>query len=116
MSDHRLPTDLWVSAGLKRCSVEHVPAVLRHRGDAKGGMVVLKLTRNHSGDTHAADCQVLSQMRDMNGKLGFSAVHDADFIPDADAETYIARAVERDPDLWVVEVESGDGWHPFDDA
>ena len=108
MSDDRLPTDLWVSAHLRRLSAEGVPATVAHKGEAKGGTLLLKLNRLEQG------CQVLSQVRDLDGALAWMAAFDGTLVAEAEAEAYIARAVKRDPDLWVIEIEHRDGWHPFE--
>ena len=78
------------------------------RGEAKGGTLLLKLNQLDQG------CRVLSQARDLDGKLGWLAAFRGDLVPEAEADEYIARAVTRDPDLWVVEIEHREGWHPFD--
>ncbi len=96
-------------AQIRRCSVESIPAVVVRRGEAKGGTVLLKIYQPDSG------CRLLSQMRDLDGKLDWFPAHKEDFIAEADADARIARAIERDPDLWVVEVETRDGRHPFEE-
>lgn len=119
MSDDRLPTSVWVTAGLRRCSADGIPAVVRHKGDATGGTVLLKITeagsdlaaRTEAGS--GAACRVLGQMRDLDGKMGWHPAHDGETIGEQAAEDYIARAVARDPDLWVIEVETDGVWHPF---
>jgi hypothetical protein len=108
MSEGRLPTDLWVSAGLRRCSDEAVPATVVRRGEAQSGTVILKLNQHELG------CRVLSQTRDSDGRLVWFAALDGALVPEADADAYIQRSVGRDPDIWVVEVEHAKGWHPFD--
>ncbi len=109
MADDRLPTDVWVMAHIRRCSVEGIPAVVVRKGEAKGGTVLLIVFQRDSG------CRVLAQMRDLDGRLGWYPAHKEDFIAEPEADAYVSRAVARDPDLWVVEVETRDGRHPFEE-
>ena len=53
-------------------------------------------------------------MRDLEGNMGWLPVLKGDLVAETDADAYIAKAVDRDPDLWVVEIEHREGWHPFD--
>lgn len=108
MSDDRLPTDLWVMAHVRRLSAEGTPVVVVRKGEAKGGTLLLKLNQLAEG------CRVLSQARDLDGNLGWLAAFQGALVAEAEADAYIARAVARDPDLWVVEIEHRDGWHPFE--
>ncbi len=108
MDDGRLPTDLWVMSHVRRCNAEAIPATVARKGEAKGGTLLLKLNQLDRG------CRVLSQIRDIDGVLGWLAAFDGALVPEAEADAYIARAVQRDPDLWVVEIENSDGWHPFE--
>jgi hypothetical protein len=108
MDDDRLPTELWLMAHVRRCNGEGVPALVVRRGDASRGTVILKLNLLGNG------FRVLNQTRDIDGRLGWMAALGGALATEADADAYIARAVDRDPDLWVVEIEHRDGWHPFD--
>lgn len=108
MREGRLPTELWVSAGLRRCSDACVPATVVRRGEAQSGTVILKLNQ------HAQGCRVLNQTRDIDGRLVWFAALDGALVPEADADDYIRRSLGRDPDIWVIEVEHAEGWHPFD--
>jgi len=107
MSDNRLEAEFWIMAHVRRCNAESVPATVVRRGDSRGGTLVLKINQFDRG------CRVLSQALDMDGALGWLAAFSGKLVPEAEADDYIARAVSRDPDLWVVEIESRDGWHPF---
>jgi hypothetical protein len=108
MSDDRLPTDLWVRAHLRRCFAEGIFATVAHRGDAGGGMVVLKLNMLEHG------CRILTQARDIDGRLGWLPAMQGKYVDETEADAYIARAVKRDPDLWVIEIEDREGRHPFE--
>jgi hypothetical protein len=106
--DDRIPTELWVRAHLRRCIVDAIPAVIARKGSPYGGMVILKLNQLDLG------CRVLTQTRDMEGRQGWLAAKENALMPEADADAYIARAVKRDPDLWVIEIEDRAGRHPFE--
>ncbi len=108
MDDDRLPTELWIKAHIRRCIVDAIPAVVVRKGSPYGGTVLLKLNQLEHG------CRVLSQARDPEGRLGWLAARGNELMPEADADAYIARAVNRDPDLWVIEIEDRQGRHPFE--
>jgi len=110
LSDTRIPTHLWVEAELRRCSVAGRPAVVVHKGEKMGGTVMLKTWQPGVG------CRLYSQMRDLDDRLGWLSAHKEETIPEADADERIRRAVSRDPDLWVIEIETSDGTHDFGSA
>ena len=108
MTDDRLPTHIWIDAHLKRCSVEGIPAVVVNSGEKMGGTVLLKIYQAGVG------CRLLSQMRDFDGNLSWYSAHDEQVIEERDADERIRKSIERDPDLWVIEIESRDGSVPID--
>ncbi|MGE3144635.1 MAG: DUF1491 family protein [Pseudorhodoplanes sp.] len=110
----RLKSGIWVAAYLRRCAVEGAPAVVRRRGAEEAGAVFVRVDR-------------LDGTSDLYGPAPQSAFDDARpadrvFSPclksnpaaDADAESYLARQIRFDPDLWIVEVEERSGRHFLD--
>ena len=76
MHDDRLPTEVWVMAHIRQCLAEGIPATVAHKGDTKGGTLMLKLNQLGQG------CRVLSQARDLDGAArGLVAVGDQDDPP-----------------------------------
>lgn len=108
MPDSRLKTELWVKAHIRRCIADGIPVTVARKGDPYGGTVLLKLNQFSQG------CRVLTQSRDMEGRLGWLPALDGALVLEADADAYISRATARDPDLWVIEIEDRDGRHPFE--
>jgi len=108
MSTDRLPTELWVQAHLRQLGQQAIPTYVVRKGDPRAGLLILKLNLGQPG------CRVLSQSRDLDGALAWLPAKGGELLPEADADAYIARAVQRDPDLWVVEIEDREGRHPFE--
>ncbi|MDJ0609097.1 MAG: DUF1491 family protein [Kiloniellales bacterium] len=108
MTDERLPAELWIKAHIRRCDLEGIPATIAHRGEATGGTLLLKINQLEKG------CRVLTQIRDLDGRLAWLPALKGALVEEAEADAYINRAVARDPDLWVLEIEERDGRHPFE--
>ncbi len=106
--DDRLPSHLWIQAHLRRCLAEGIPATVVHKGEKMSGTLMLKL------NFLDRSCRVLWQMRDLDGTMAWLPAFKGERIEEPEADSYIQRAVERDPDLWVVEIEHSEGWHPFE--
>ncbi|MEQ9491715.1 MAG: DUF1491 family protein [Alphaproteobacteria bacterium] len=105
----RLPTAMWVSATIRRLSVDAVPAMVVHKGEVESGTLVVKL------NLLDGTVKVLTESRGMAGELGWMAPLGEDPMPEDKADAYLSRSVERDPDIWVVEIEDRKGENPFAD-
>ena len=101
----RLTSEFWVAAYLRRVNRDGVAAVLRRRGMAEAGAILLKLD---CLDGRAALFGPAPGDEATDDRR-FLRLHPSDWIDPADAEKRLARAVGFDPDVWIVEVESRSG-------
>lgn len=104
----RLDTKLWLDGHLRQLAASGGLFTIVHKGDANRGSVILKLNMGRE-----AGCRVLTQAHDTDGALGWLAALEGRAVPEAEADAYIGRSIDRDSDVWVVEIESRDGSHPF---
>lgn len=107
MSGPRVKVGIWVSAALRMADIAGKPGVVVRKGDADAGGVIAVL-RGRAG------VMVLSQVRTGSGEPAWMRATGAAPVDDPAADTYIARQVARDPDLWVVEFECPDFTPPFE--
>lgn len=100
-----LKTDFWVSALIRRAEIAGCFAGIVRKGDPDAGAVLLKAatlngkarlytpaSRGEEGDRVWIDLSA--------GALGDT---------EADVDAYARKRAERDPDLWIVEVEDKHG-------
>ena len=97
--ESRLPTHIWVEAEVRRLSDQGTGVYVIARGDRMGGMVLQKIS------DMAGQCRLMGLQRDLLGKLVWINVLQDEIVEEREADAYIKRAVDRDPDLWVIEIE-----------
>lgn len=104
-----MPTHLWVEAKIRELSMQAIGVYVTHHGEKMGGLVLLKL------NDMAGQCKLLTQQRDLDGVLGWANVFQEEIIEEKRADEYILRAINRDPDQWVIEIENAEMTNPFED-
>ncbi len=107
MPDDRLPTYLLIDATLRELYARGAGVYVVNRGDKTGGMLLVK-----ASDTKGL-CKLQTQQRDMDGVLRWVDVLDEETPDEKKADEYIRRAIGRDPDLWVIEIEDPAMKNPF---
>ncbi len=110
MSEPRLKSRISVMAALRLCQSRGLMATIARKGDEDAGAILVKQNLMGGG------FRVLTQMRDVAGKLGWMAGTGEEPVEEAAADAYIARQVDRDWDIWVVEIEDKAGRNPFEEA
>ncbi|MEN3930423.1 DUF1491 family protein [Microvirga sp. W0021] len=105
----RLTSEFWVSAYIRRCNLEGIPAVLRRRGASEAGAIFIKIDKldgtgdlfgpvPQSGfDTEATDDRQFSLILEAAASL--------------DIEEKMQREIRFDEDLWWVEIETARDEH-----
>lgn len=106
--EQRLKTRIIVQAASRVCAMHAIPMVVARHGDDDAGTIILKLNRRDLG------CTVLVQTRAPTGEPAWLRATGEAPIDEATADAYIARQVQRDPDLWVVEIEDRAGRSVFE--
>ncbi len=97
----RLKSGIWIKALIRRCDLAAIGVAVLARGDADAGAVLLKFNGRDAG------CFVLGQVRGEDGELLWMRATGPVAVTDAEADGYIERQRRYDPDLWVVEIETG---------
>ena len=103
MTEPRLKTGLRVAAILRRYDLHGIAAFQRRKGDADSGAVMVKLALG------GGRALLLIQTYDGEGRRAWMRQGGLEPIDDAAAEAAIEKAVARDPDLYVIEIEDAKG-------
>lgn len=109
----RISTELAVKALIRRCQSAGAPAYVVRHGDDERGALFVKITlldgRAKLLGPPPAMLSDASQSRKLEHHLS------ADGASERDVDSYLARQIEFDPDLWLVEIEDRAGRTFFED-
>ena len=108
MDDTRLPTSIWLDAHLRRLNEQGKSYYIVNKGAFASGTVLLKIALLN-GNAH-----LLTQVRNMDGELCWMAALREEIMPEQQVDDYIKRAIDRDPDVWAIEIEDRQGENPFE--
>ena len=106
-SDLRLSTDLYVSAIIRTAARANVPIMVLRRGDPSSGSLILKINLLNG------TARALIEAR-YNEERVWTPATQTDPMSEPDADAYMTRQGEIDPDAWLIEIEDKQGriWFP----
>ena len=100
-----LSSDLWVGALIRRAEQGGAFAAVARKGDARAGAVLVKAIDRRAG---TARLYAEAFAGEEGERVWMQPVASTD---EAELDAYVERAVRRDPDLWLVEIEDREGRH-----
>lgn len=103
----RLKAGLWVKMALRMADLKGHSGMVLRRGDPDAGSVLAVLRGRHG-------LIVLSHTRTPDGELAWQQATGPLPVDDSAADSYVARQVGFDPDLWVLEFDAPDLIPPFE--
>jgi hypothetical protein len=108
----RLKSAIWVAAYVRRCNIEGIFAAVRRRGAEEAGAVFVKINRLDG----TSDLYVPAPQSAFDEARPSDRLFTQPFAtrPDVDVESYLAREIRFDPDVWIVEAEDRAGRHFLD--
>lgn len=94
-----LPTGILVSALLKRVNDGGGMGMVRARGDSESGTILLILNEDRG------EYRLMERVIGLDGKAMLTEAGPPNAPSSAEREAYWRRRRERDPDLWVIELD-----------
>ncbi len=110
MAEARLKAKLWIQAAVRTCMAQGITATVARKGDEDAGAILIKQNLGNGG------FRILSQVRAMDGSPAWLQATGAEPVDEAKADAYVARQIDRDWDLWIIEIEDRLGRLPFEAA
>jgi hypothetical protein len=108
MTEPALKAEIWVKAQIRVCDIHAIPCFVVRKGDPDAGSILLKLNRLNAGVV------VFSQVRTDGGIRAWMRATGDEPVSETDADAYIERQLNFDPDIWVLEIEDPDGTYVMD--
>lgn len=109
----RLKAEIWVKAYIRQLSGMAVAVAVARRGDSDAGAIYIKINML-DGRAQVLRPALSGLSGDDSGRR-WSLIFSNDTSTEAEADAYLRRQAEFDPDLWVVEIEDRQGRHFLDD-
>ena len=107
MSIGRLPAALEVSALIRLAEASGGFGMVLHRGEPDSGTVLIVILDNQGfGQTVASAFERLPKA---DGTRGWALAKTQDAENKAEFESYLARRMAQDPELWVIELTIAEG-------
>lgn len=104
----RVKAKLWVQMALRMGDIDGRPGAVLRRGDADAGGVLVVLRGRDDR------MSVLSQVRAGDGVSAWMRATGPEAVDQETVDAYLARQVQRDPDVWVLEFSAPDLLPPFE--
>lgn len=105
----RVKSEVWVKAYLRRCQVQGAPAVVVRRGDEHAGAIYISINRLDGTVALYGPAPAGLDISDLERR--WLSCFAAGPVSEAEVATYLARQVNFDSDIWIVEVEDRAGRH-----
>lgn len=99
----RLTAGIWVRALIRRVEAAGAAAFVVRKGDETAGMVLVKVS------TLDGQASVFSPSTGLDGGRLWLRATGAAPVAESEAESYVARQLTYDPDIWVIEIEDREG-------
>ena len=109
----RLKAEIWVKAYIRRCQHEGAAAVLARRGDEDAGAIYIKVSRLDG--TALLFGPAPAGLEEAREDRRWVACLDRAPAAEADADAYLQRQIDFDPDIWIIAVEDSRGRHFLED-
>lgn len=98
-----LRTKFWIDALRWRAEAAGAAVYVVRRGDPDAGVALVKLV------APGRQARLFAPARDSEGGRVWTQPLGAAPLAEADVDAYVARRADRDPDLWLIEVDDPHG-------